>query len=299
MTQGAAEEEGGAEASRALLLASYPLVACMDSYWRRRYNGRSGDEECAAASRIEESFMQRVASLALMVGLVAAMAGRTADDRETALRVVQQAIQAHGGEDRLARTKFLVRDAKGVISLNKDVPFTTKLSIAFPERFRDVIEADQLKLTRVLNGDQGWQAGFGATMEMPKEEVADLREELYVLWLMTLLPLKDSAFELSSLPDAPVEGRPASGVQVVHKGRPDIKLYFDKQTNRLVKIQREARVAGLVGKKEYVFGDFRELQGITLPTRQIEYMEGKKLTTLTINSYDFPDRLDDSLFTKP
>jgi broad specificity phosphatase PhoE len=53
-----------------------------------------------------------------------------------------------------------------------------------------------------------------------------------------LLPLlEDKKFELTSLPEATVLGKPAVGVNVRAKGKPDVKLYFDKQSSLLVKTE--------------------------------------------------------------
>ena len=66
------------------------------------------------------------------------------------------------------------------------------------------------------------------------------------MWLSTLLPfVKQTRFALATLPDAVVDGRPAAAVKVTHPGRPEVKLYFDKQNRFLVKIARRTREASL------------------------------------------------------
>src|SRR6202011_4293737 len=101
------------------------------------------------------------------------------------------------------------------------------------------------------------------------------------------------------LPEAKVNGQPAAGVKVASKGHADAKLYFDAATHLLVKIERTTREAGLSLDKEYLFGDHKDFDGVKLPTRLTETLEGKKASELTSASYKFPSKPDDAAFSKP
>jgi hypothetical protein len=227
-----------------------------------------------------------------------------AEDRAVAQNVIAQAIHAGGSEDRLARTRTMIRNATGKLFVfDKEYHFSTQLTLDLPDRFRDLIEfeADNQKnhITRVVTRDQAWMLNAGVKSEISKPEADELREEAYVIWLTTLIPLKDSAFQLSPVPDATVDGRPAAGVHVSRAGHGDVSLYFDKQTSRLVKIERQALEVGLPVKKEYLLSEPREFEGIMRATKQIEFTAGKKSTELSITSFQFPGKVDDSVFAKP
>src|SRR5262249_25113206 len=127
----------------------------------------------------------------------------------------------------------------------------------------------------------------------------ELREEAYVQWLATLVPLKKDPFELAPVPEIKVDGKPAGGVKVSSKGHGDVKLYFDKASGLLVKIERPAREAGLQVDKEYVYSDHKTFDGVKLPTRSVELLNGKKFTQLSSAAYKFLDKPDASAFDKP
>jgi hypothetical protein len=226
------------------------------------------------------------------------------DERADALAVIEQAIQAHGGADRLARAQTMTRQAKGVIFVvNKPQRFTTKLLVAYPNRLRDqiVIEADTAKinLTRVLNRDKGWDSSGGMTMDMSKEQVDELQQELYVLWLSTLVPLKDANFDLAFLGDSKIDQRSVTGVKVSGVGRSPLKLYFDRETHLLTHIQRSQKIANLDVTKEYRFGEFKDFDGVKFPTQQVELLQGRKSTELVIQSVEIPASIDETTFAKP
>lgn len=250
--------------------------------------------------------MRNVLGLSASFALLLFGAERVAaGDRETALATIDQAIKAHGGEAALARSQTLSRSSTGTINLfDKSTPFKSEMTVQLPERFRwdfTVGEGDQkLHVLFVVNGDRGWQSGGGAVTDIGKERLAEMREEAYVQWLTTLVPLKrDSGFELAPLAESKVDGQPAASVNAGRKGHADVKLYFDKKSGLLVKMERKAQEAGLTIDKEYLFSDHKNFDGVLLPVKTVELMNGKKFVEATGATYKLNANVDASVFAKP
>ncbi len=249
--------------------------------------------------------MRRMLGWMLTIGysLVAA-AELSAADAGTAKAVIDAAIKAHGGPERLAKTELMARQAKGIASFGQDLPFTDEWVLQLPERWRWTFNigpsGQQGRLLLVVNGDKGWQSSNGTTADISKERLEELREEAYVMWLSTLLPfMKENRFTLAPVADVEVDGRPAVGVKVTHPGRPEVRLYFDKQSGLLVKIARRAREANLAVEKEYLYRAHKGFEGIQLPTKYAELAAGKKLIEAIEISYQFPRSVDDKAFARP
>ena len=246
--------------------------------------------------------MRTILAAALASGLLlAAAAPARAGAREDALATVEQAIKAHGGEDALAKARTAVRAGEGVLYQgDKDVTFADEMTLNLPDQWKDGVEIEKkFRITLAVNGDRGWQSVAGTVTDMGPERLKELREEMYVLWLETLTPLRKDGFDLAPLPEAKVNGRPAAGVKVASKGHADASLYFDAGTHLLVKVERTTREAGLTLGKEYLFGDHKDFDGVKLPTRLTETLEGKKVSELTSASYKFPPKPDEAAFSKP
>jgi hypothetical protein len=226
--------------------------------------------------------------------------GRAAD-APPARALVEQAVRAAGGEAALDRARVLSRTGAGTMfQVGRNLPFTEESVMALPERLRTTLDLDKrYQVTVVLNGDKGWQASGGAVLPMTKERLEEFREEAYVLWLTTLTPLLSDKFTLSPLPDSSADGAPASGVKVTAKGHGDVKLYFNRQSHLLVKIERRAREAGLVVDKTYVLGDYKDVDGVKLPGRQAELLNGKKVIERASATYKLLPRVDEATFAKP
>ena len=72
--------------------------------------------------------------------------------------------------------------------------------------------------------------------------------------------LTDKGFTFASLADAQVEGRPVQGFKVSCKDRPDVSLFFDKETGLLVKYGYRAPKTGAAKEvlREIILSDYRE-----------------------------------------
>jgi hypothetical protein len=223
---------------------------------------------------------------------------------EDARTVLERAVKAHGGAEALAKTQTMARRMTGVLSVpGKEVPFTAELIHQLPGQTRltteMVINGQKLLSLRVLSGDKGWQASGGAALEMAKEELHDVQEEAYSLWLATLVPLQDKAFNLAAAAEVQVRGQPAVGVRVTRKGHGEVRLYFDKASGLLVKLERRPKEGGLETTKEYLFAEHKSTDGVMLPTKYTEMVNGKKLAEISSISYRLLSRIEEGTFAKP
>jgi hypothetical protein len=243
-----------------------------------------------------------VLGLVLLAGGSPVADGRDADQAQT---VLDHAIHAQGGLDQLAKTQLMVRSAKGTMQLfGQDLPFSDETTLQLPERWRMKLTSgpagQQTEIMLVISGDRGWQSLRGQVTEIDRQRLGELREEVYALWVTTLVPLKKEAgFVLTTLSDARVDDQPASCLNVAQRGHADIKLFFNKQNGLLVKMEHRTREAGLNVLKEYTYADYQVFEGVRLPAKLVELANGKKLTDVSRISYKFLDQVDASTFAKP
>ena len=246
--------------------------------------------------------MRRFLTLVLPI-LLTGTASALADDRAMALETVQKAIKAHGGDAALARARLCNRKLRGTLTLDKPYAFTAEFIEDLPNRWRGTFEltsaTQKLSMVLVRDGDKGWRSSAGMIAELTKEEIDDLKEDSFVWWLATLVPLNSEDVNLAPLPESTMEGKSAVGLKVSSKGHEDVKLFFDKATHWLVAAQRRGNVAGQAVDKEYRFRDHKNIDGAVLPTRYVELTNKKTFVEVTAVTYQFPKRLEDNLFAKP
>jgi hypothetical protein len=246
--------------------------------------------------------MRGVVKLALASGLLlGAVRPAPADDPRA---VLERALKAHGGAEALTRSQVLARQLTGaLVVMGKELPFAAEQIQHLPGQVRlsteMVVNGQKLLTLRILNGDKGWQSSGGAVQEMTKEELHELREEAYSLWLTTLVPLQDKAFTLAATADVQVRGQPAVGIRVTRKGHGEVRLYFDKASGLLVKLERRTKEGGLDVDKEYTFFGHKSTDGVVLPTKYTEVVNGKKLLEVSSITYRLLSRVEEGTFAKP
>src|ERR1700737_983715 len=133
-------------------------------------------------------------ALAGLLALTAANSIRAADDKP-ARAVIDKALKAAGGADKLAKHPGMTWHEKGTYyGMGDGVPYTAPYAVQWPDKMRMEIEG---VFMMVLNGDKGWLQMSGETKPMTKEQLAEEKEGRFAGWVTTLVPLKDKGFTLT------------------------------------------------------------------------------------------------------
>ncbi|HEY1378171.1 MAG TPA: hypothetical protein VGF55_15320 [Gemmataceae bacterium] len=239
----------------------------------------------------------------LAIGLLTLVpaAGR-ADDAAT---VVERAVTATAGSDiRLRRLDAVVRTERGsFFQPAGELPTRRIAYLALPDRIKYdatiTVGGQPQSVVLAVDGVHGWKRMTGVIQDMASAEYDSVKTDLDDWSLITLLPLRRKDATLKSLPAATVGGKPAAAVSVTRPSRPDAQLYFAADTGLLVRVRFKLPEAGPNATRDVDLGEYREFDGIKLPTRIIVTRNGKKTEEWTVEGYQTPDRLDDKAFKKP
>lgn len=225
---------------------------------------------------------------------------------DQARAVLDRAITAHGGEQRLSRLRAGTSRAKGTLFLGeREATFTTTTFVQMPYQFKHMmtleLDGRQASLSQVLSGERAQRQVDGQLVPVDLDTLRELREQLFAERVATLVVLKQIGYELRFMGDDPVKGRPAWHVRVSFKGHRDISLFFDKESNLLVKT--ETRVLDQALKKEVlqekILSDYELHEGLPCPRRVVVYRNGDKYLEMDVLEHRRFEKLDDSLFSRP
>jgi hypothetical protein len=249
--------------------------------------------------------MCKILSLSAAACLVLTLAGRAAAQTDTR-GVIEKAVKAAGGADKLARLKASRAKFKGSLKVEGlDVAMTGEIALQLPGQMRVEIQVEaqgqNVTLLHVINGSKAWFHVSGETLELKGDELADLKEGLYAEHVQTLVPLlKDKGFTLDPLGEVKVNGRDTVGVKVASRGHKDVNLYFDKTTGLLTKMERRALDdAQKEVTEESSYGDYKDVDGVKVPMKVAVRYDGVLFLAMEVTEYGFLDRIDDSEFTRP
>jgi hypothetical protein len=246
-------------------------------------------------------FPRLVWTAAVLFGLVGG-----ARAQETPRAVIERAVKAHGGQERLAKIRADRVKIKGTLLVGaKEQPFTGETLVQLPSQFKTMLQLTldgrKLSLVQVLNGTEAWVTIDGQPQKVPESALAEMRDTLNLDRAVRLVPLlTDKSYELSALDASKVNDRPAVGIKVARKGQTDLRLFFDKDSGLLVKTEHQLTDGqGKQVRQEVFYSDFKDIGGYKRPVKLTVFREGKKFMTAELLEAKYLDKVDASEFAKP
>jgi hypothetical protein len=248
----------------------------------------------------------RLAAYALAVVLGGASAAPAQEDAARA--ILERAIKAHGGEERLARVRTdRVKTHGTLFVLKRGVPFTAETTVQLPGQLKNVIELSEpdgkkRTVAHLISGDKVAVLIDGRPEKnIEPAALAEIRDTLLLERVVRLVPLlRDRTFDLAPLEPIRVNDRPAIGIKVTGPKRRELRLYFDKEMGFLVKIEHLLGDGnGKPVREERYFGNFKDVDGCIRPFKVMAFRDGKKILEAEVTEIQHLARLDDSEFTPP
>jgi hypothetical protein len=251
--------------------------------------------------------MTRLLGAVLLAALVSGPAGpaKGADDKDVQA-VLDKAIKALGGAEKLGAVKAFTWKTKGTISFGgSDNEFTSTVTVQDLDHLRSEFEGEfggnKVKGITVLVGDKGWRKFGDMGMELDKDGVANEKRSLYLQAIpVTLVPLKGKGFKVEGAGTEKVGDKPAVVLKVTGPDGKDFKLYFDQESGLPVK--QVAKVIGFTGEEftqETTFAGYKDFGGIKKATKVESKRDGEKFLAQEITDFKPVEKVDPKTFTEP
>ncbi|OAI40120.1 hypothetical protein AYO40_05140 [Planctomycetaceae bacterium SCGC AG-212-D15] len=243
----------------------------------------------------------RLATGALLAILVLVNSISAADEKADGRAIIDKAIKAVGGEEKMGQFKIESFREKGTYyGMGDGLPYTGAYVVQWPDHFRMEIEG---VFVMVVAGEKGWMTSEKGVVDMTEEQLKREKRNLYGGYVATLLPLKDKAYTLTVLPEAKVADKPVVGVRVTQKDKPDVSLYFDKDTGLLAKVEQmvlpsEDPKAKEV-KQETFLSEYKEIEGCKMATKVVAKRDGKVYVEAEMSDIKSLKKADEKAFAKP
>jgi acetyl esterase/lipase len=247
--------------------------------------------------------MRKVLLPVLLAALVSAAGVARADGPPA---VIEKAIKAHGGEEKLAGLAAVTAKSRGTLSAGAGIPFTLETVWQAPDRIKNIVTlgegGQKLTVIEAAAGEAGWASANGKAGPLAPEKLDELRAQAHVRRLLGLVPLlRGSTCEVSGLDEVKIDDRAAVGVRVACPGERDVKLYFDAETGLLAKVERRIfdDVAKKVVVQEEFYRDYRDVEGLPTAMKQVWHRDGKKALEMTFTDIHYPKKIDLDVFADP
>ena len=244
--------------------------------------------------------MRLVAVLACF--LLPAIVVRADDDCKA---VIDKAIKAHGGVEKLTKFTGGRSKSKGAIELGGGLNFTSESAFQHPDKFKESLELDvmgnKVTIVTVFDGEKGWIGTNGDVKEMDDTVLNACKEQTHFMQLTRMTMLKDKKVEFSPLGEAKVNDKPAIGVKISAKGHKDVNMFFDKETGLVVKVERQTldAMSGKEVSEERIITEYQDIDGLKVAKKLVINRDGKKFMEVELLEHKPQEKLDASEFAKP
>jgi hypothetical protein len=250
--------------------------------------------------------MKRFLVAVLSVSLVHVAGGLSRADEKDASPIIDKAIKALGGEEKLGKIKAYSVKYKGTISFGgNDNEFTSKSTHEGLDHLRSEFEGkfgdNEVKGTTVLNGDKGWRKFGEMEMEFEGDAVTNEKRTNYLAVIPGMpFHLKGKGFKVEATGEEKVGEKPAAVVKVTGPEGKEFKLFFDKESGLPVK--SVATVVGFDGTEftqESAYENYKEFDGVKKATKIESKRDGEKFVTIELQEFKVLDKVEPETFSQP
>ena len=181
---------------------------------------------------------------------------------EDAKAILDKAIKALGGEEKLAKVDAFSIKAKGTVVFNgNENDSTTEVTVKGLDHIRREFGNDQFHGVVVLDGDKGWRKFGDNSSEIEGDGVANEKRFIYLQVIpVTLVALKGNGFKYEAAGEEKVGDKPAVNLKVTGPDGKDFTISFDKESGLPVKVV--AKVIGFQGEEVTSETTYCRLQGL-------------------------------------
>jgi hypothetical protein len=247
--------------------------------------------------------MKRFLGAALVAMLVS---GQARADEQDAKAILDKAIKALGGEEKLRKAETATWKSKGTITFNDNKnEFTSRATMKDLDHYRGEFDGEfngnAVKGITVINGAKAWRKFGDMGTELEGDDLANTKRTVYLQVVpMTLIPLKGDGFKVETAGEEKVGDAPAVVLKVTPKDGKDFKLSFDKESGLPVKLV--AQVVGFGGQEftqETTYSGYKEFDGIKRATKTQSKRDGEPFIDVELTEFKILDTVEPNAFADP
>lgn len=226
-------------------------------------------------------------------------------DEPTREQIIDKAIRAHGGEDRLEGLSGFIYKTRMVYA---DGPtWSREITAQLPRRYRAETKIGPEGKTRsvvVIDGDHGWLQLSGEVTPYPSSFVTSMQKyTIPYLGPRSMLRLharqKNPKCRFFTQGECTIDGHQAVGLQMKLEGGPQETWFFDKESGRLLK--EESRTANFEGEDTVTvttYEDYQTFDGFPLARKETTQRDGKLAWTMELIDFKVATP-SETAFAKP
>jgi hypothetical protein len=228
----------------------------------------------------------------------AAQTDYLAESERKAREILQNAIQAMGGEAYLKLTD-LTRSGKAYQLKDDSVRGLSRIVIMekYPDKVR--VEYGNQEIVQINAGDKGWKIEYKNVKDQTAEELEDFKNgRKHNLDYLLRVRLKEEGMRFRYLGKSRIDLDEAEGVQLIDKGGDKVRIFVSGTTWLPLKMEYQTPGRGnrWTSDDERFFYGYHTIQGIQVPFGIVRNANGYKVSELRFEEAHAESGLSDSIF---
>ncbi|WP_435008666.1 hypothetical protein P12x_005874 [Tundrisphaera lichenicola] len=249
--------------------------------------------------------MRRLLGAMALTAFLAVPGTPTRADEKDLTPLLDKAIAALGGEEKLAKAANATWKGQGTLTFEEnETAIKTKTTVQGLDHHRAEFEMDfngnEVKGLTILDGDKGWRKFGDDLQDLDDDAIAAEKHRAYLQAVPTILPLKGKGFKLESAPEEKVDGKPADVIKGTGPDGKKFTLYLDKESSLPVRLS--ATVKGWQGEdfvQDTTFSDYKEFDGVKRATKSESKRDGNPFVKVEMSEFKVIDKPDAKAFAEP
>jgi hypothetical protein len=249
--------------------------------------------------------MTRLMSTMVAAGLVLGLGQLALADGQGPQAVIDKAVKALGGAEKLGAAKAVAWKTKGKMHRNdSDSDVSTKVTAQGVNQYRQEFEGEfggnPVKGVTVLDGDKGWRKFGEETNKLEDDALANQKRTAYLQVVPEMPLLLKDGFKVEAGEEEKVGEKQAAVLKVTGPDGKEFQLFFDKESGLPVKLT--ATVAGRQGSEyaqETTFANYKDFDGIKRATKIETKRNGKKFLEAEMIEFKVLDKVEPKTFAEP
>jgi hypothetical protein len=250
--------------------------------------------------------MTRFMSAILAIGVILGLGRLAVADDQDASAVIDKAVKALGGAEKLGAAKSVEWKSKGKLQINdNDNKFNTKVTAQgithFRQEFDGEFDGNPIKGVTIVAGDKGWRKIGDDSNKLEDDALTNEKRTVY-LQIVPGMPqlLKGEGFKVEVGDEDKIGGKPAAVLKVTGPDGKDFQLFFDKESG--LPVRMTATVVDFQGeeyKQDSAYSDFKDFDGIKRATKVAMKRNDKKFLDMEVTEFKVLDKVDAKTFAEP
>jgi zinc protease len=221
----------------------------------------------------------------------------TPESIQQARDIIIKAAETMGGLETFKKLQNLIIHYDSTINTSQgEIAFGGKIYIIYPDKARIEMSTPMGQIAQIINEEEAWAETPQGIQDVPAKEA---KADIFRDQIMILKNLDNEAVTFQYLGKENFQGKDAHSIYIFDQEDNKLRLYIDASSFDMLGMKYMGSLLMYPPSElVIVYSDFKEIENIRYPTKEITLYEGNPAMTVTVSEIKINPEIDEELFIK-